>query len=109
MKDVPHAVLIRALKPVTGIHAMLRRAGKPAAGKGFGTGPGKVAKILGIHYSHTGMDLTVKPSSGSMPGIWLEDGGVRIRPGEIITGTRIGVEYAGKDALLPYRFRIMAT
>ena len=104
--DIPHAVLIRALKPVTGIKFMLQRTGKPRINKGFGTGPGKVSKILGIHYSHTGTDLTEKPVSKSINGIWLEDAGKIIRPDEIVTGPRIGIEYAGEDALLPYRFRI---
>jgi DNA-3-methyladenine glycosylase len=53
------------------------------------------------------MDLTKKPTGASGQGIWLEDEGRAVLPGEIITGVRIGVEYAGQDALLPYRFRIL--
>ena len=105
-RDIPHAILIRAMKPLQGIDCMLERAGKSHVDKGFGIGPGKVAKILGIHFSYSGMDLTIRPPSKSTPAIWLEDEGRKIMPSEIITGTRIGVEYAGKDALLPYRFRI---
>jgi DNA-3-methyladenine glycosylase len=105
-KDIPHAILIRAVQPVTGIETMLARSGKKTMDKAFGTGPGKVSKILGIHYSSTGMDLTVKPSPSSEEGIWLEDDGIQVTPGRILSGPRIGVEYAGKDALLPYRFRI---
>src|SRR5271157_5023666 len=105
-KDVPEAVLIRAIQPVEGIDPMLRRSGKISLDKNFGNGPGKVSKILGIHYSKSGMDLTKKPSELSGEGIWLEDAGRRILPGTIVTGPRIGVEYAGMDALLPYRFRI---
>ena len=107
VEGVPHAVLIRALKPVTGIDTMLQRSGKPVVDKAFGTGPGKVAKIMGIHYSHSGMDLTVKPSGTHPEGIWIEDTGSPLVPAEkIITGPRIGVQYAGSDALLPYRFRV---
>jgi|WetSurMetagenome_2_1015567.scaffolds.fasta_scaffold352149_2 DNA-3-methyladenine glycosylase len=105
-KDVPDAVLIRAIKPVTGIETMILRSGKTAIDKSFGTGPGKLSKILGIHFSHSGMDLTEKPNDSSVSGIWLEDDRTRILPGQIITGPRIGVEYAGRDALRPYRFRI---
>jgi DNA-3-methyladenine glycosylase len=105
--DVPHAVLIRAIKPVTGMETMLRRSGKPSMDKNFGNGPGKISRILGIHFSHSGMDLTKKPTGASGQGIWLEDEGRAVLPGEIITGVRIGVEYAGQDALLPYRFRIL--
>ena len=106
-KDIPHAVLIRAVKPVVGMDTMLRRSGKNFIDKDFGNGPGKISKILGIHFSHSGMDLTKKPSVISEPGIWLEDAGKTIPPEKIITGPRIGVEYAGRDALQPYRFRII--
>jgi DNA-3-methyladenine glycosylase len=105
-KDVPHAVLIRAIKPVTGMDTMLKRSGKTFIDKDFGNGPGKLSKILGIHFSHSGMDLTKKPLGINEQGIWLEDIGRTISPEKIITGSRIGVEYAGKDALLAYRFRI---
>jgi DNA-3-methyladenine glycosylase len=104
-KNVPHAVLIRAIKPVTGIDTMLRRSGKTLMDRDFGKGPGKISKMLGIHFSHSGMDLTKKPSGINEQGIWLEDKGINVSPEKIITGPRIGVEYAGKDALLPYRFR----
>ena len=106
-KDVPDAVLIRAIKPVTGIDIMLRRSGKSFMDKSFGTGPGKLSKIMGIHFSHSGIDLTKQPSGIDGQGIWLEDEGRIILPENIITGTRIGVKYAGRDALRPYRFRIM--
>ena len=36
--------------------------------------------------------------------IWIEDAGIKIVPKDIITTPRIGVDYAGEDALLPYRF-----
>ncbi len=105
-KDIPHAVLIRGILPDEGKEIMLQRAGKSSLTPDFGTGPGKVSKILGIHYSHTGLDLTVK--CNNPPCIWIEDRGYRIRPDQILTGTRIGIDYAGKDALLPYRFQLVS-
>ena len=96
-KDVPDAVLIRGISPVTGIETMLKRTAKKIADKNFGVGPGKVSKVLGIHFSHTGTDLC-----GNQ--IWLEDAGISALKNEIYTGTRIGVDYAGDDSLLPYRF-----
>lgn len=97
-EGIPHAVLIRGIEPVEGIEYMKKRLHKPALGKEPGTGPGKVSKLLGFHYSDTGTDLLGER-------IWLEDRGLYI--GEnIIKGPRIGVDYAGEDALLPYRFRI---
>ncbi len=105
-KDIPDAVLIRAIKPVVGIEPMLKRSMKQSMDKDFGVGPGKVSKILGIHFSNSGMDLTKKPLKLSEEGIWLEDTGSDIPPETIIIGPRIGVDYAGVDALRPYRFRI---
>jgi DNA-3-methyladenine glycosylase len=38
--------------------------------------------------------------------IWIEDRDFKIHENEILSGPRIGVGYAGADALLPYRFSI---
>jgi DNA-3-methyladenine glycosylase len=96
-KDIPHAILIRAIQPITGIETMLRRAKKKKIAGDFAKGPGKVAKILGITTQHSGVKLT-----GSS--IWLEDKGLKIPDKNIISSKRIGIDYAGEDALLPYRF-----
>ena len=98
-KDIPHAVLIRGIKPVEGIDIMMLRANKTNEKQLNGIGPGNVSKLLGIHFSQSGETL-----SGNK--IWLEDRGVKVLPKEIMTGKRVGVDYAGEDALLPYRFRI---
>ena len=96
---IPHAVLIRSIVPVQGIDVMEKRRGMSAERKGFASGPGILTKALGIHHSHTGMSLMGET-------IWLEENGINIPASIIKAGPRIGVEYAGKDALLPYRFRI---
>lgn len=106
-KDVPDAVLIRSIQPVAGLEIMIKRAGKTSVDRALGTGPGKLSKILGIHYSNSGMDLTKKPLRKNENGIWLEDDGRIISTESILTGPRVGVDYAGTDALLPYRFRIV--
>jgi len=36
--------------------------------------------------------------------IWIEDRGLKIKNNQIKITPRIGVESAGEDALLPYRF-----
>lgn len=101
--DVPHAVLIRGIVPVGDTALVEKRIGKKLKPKS-GIGPGNVSKMLGIHYSHTGLDLCNKPAVNEKDGIWLEDDG-NIAPGEEVSVTpRIGVDYAGEDALLPYRF-----
>jgi DNA-3-methyladenine glycosylase len=101
---IPHAVLIRGIIPAQGTDVMLQRTGKLKMTKDFGTGPGKVAKILGIHYSHTGLDLVKIPADPDAPAIWISDDGITVAPHSIVSGPRIGVDYAGEDALLPYRF-----
>jgi DNA-3-methyladenine glycosylase len=103
-ENIPHAVLIRGIIPAEGILHMLERTGKSGIDKNFSDGPGKVSKALGIHYSHSGLDLTKKPSTESGFGIWVEDRGFRFDPAKVKISKRIGVSYAGADANLPYRF-----
>jgi len=104
--DIPHAVLIRGIMPAEGQAHMLRRSGKERITKDSGVGPGKVSKLLGIHYSHSGLDLAVLSDKMDTPGIWLEDRDIHINRKNILMLPRVGVDYAGEDALLPYRFKI---
>lgn len=79
----PGAVLIRALEPFPGT--------------GRSSGPGLVCRALGVDRSLNGTDLTVGA-------LWFEDRGVVVPGGEIATGPRVGVDYAGAWAARPYRF-----
>lgn len=97
-EGIPDAVLIRAIHPVQGIETMLRRRRKPRADDTLTCGPGALSQALGIGLAHNGLSL-----QGST--IWLE-AGVRVRPGQIACGPRIGVDYAGADARRPWRFWI---
>ena len=97
--DVPHAVLIRAVKPIEGIDVILKRRNASKIHSKISGGPGTVSQALGIKTIHSGLDLTGNK-------IWLEDKGIKVIDKDIIAGTRIGVDYAGEDALLPYRFII---
>src|SRR5947208_9467450 len=56
-KDVPHAILIRALKPTHGIDTILKRRKMNKLSGKVAAGPGTVCQALGIHYSHTGLSL----------------------------------------------------
>lgn len=96
-KDTPHAVLIRALEPMEGINEMLRRTGKKKLDYTLTRGPGNVSKALGIYTKHNGIFLTGK-------NIYIADDGRKYKKSEIIASPRIGVDYAGEDAALPYRF-----
>ena len=101
--DQPHAVLIRSIKPLLGVETMKHRSGKPKIGEQDGIGPGKVARLLGIEVRHSGLDICAEAVAGDR--IWVQDEGVMVADDEILTGPRIGIDYAGEDALLPYRFR----
>jgi len=96
-KDIPHAVLIRALEPVEGIEYMLKRTRKPMADYTLTRGPGNLARAMGISKMHTGGNLFSEE-------IFIEDDGLRYKKDQIVITKRIGVEYAREDAELPYRF-----
>ncbi len=97
-KDIPHAVLVRAIQPIEGIKKILERRNSEKLKKGLTTGPGKVSMALGINFrSHNAQDLSGRK-------IWIEDQGIVIPEKLINKGPRIGVDYAGEDAKLPYRF-----
>jgi len=99
-KDIPHAVLVRAIQPLEGIKQILQRRKSEKIKKGLTTGPGKVSMALGINYrSHNAQNL-----SGNK--IWIEDRELKISEKLINKGPRIGVDYAGEDAKLHFRFWI---
>jgi len=95
-KGVPHAVLIRAIEPIEGIDAMLQRRNMAKVQPRLTAGPGCLSQALGIHTSNSGISL-----NGNS--IWI-DKHKSVREDMIIESPRIGVEYAGEDALLPWRY-----
>ena len=96
-KEIPDAVLIRAIEPIKGIEIMQQRTGKTANDKTITRGPGNVGKALGIFKHHSGLFLLDEE-------IYLLDDGKKIAAEAIGVSKRIGVESAGADALRPYRF-----
>jgi DNA-3-methyladenine glycosylase len=89
------AVLIRALEPVEGIDTMRLRRGLDGLEPRLTSGPGVLTQAMGISTSFNEVNL-----DGDT--IWLEEGGEANI--EIGATTRIGVGYAGEDALKPWRF-----
>ena len=99
--DTPDAVLIRAIHPVAGIETMIERRNKPSIDKAFANGPGTATIALGITMNLNGASLLGDT-------VWVEDKGLVIPEKSITVGPRVGVESAGADALLPYRFRFLS-
>ena len=90
------AVLIRALEPVSGLNMMMERR-KTNTPNRITSGPGILSKAMGIDKNLYGEDLTGRK-------VWLEYGKRDSINKKIIKTTRIGVNYAGEDAKLPWRF-----
>ncbi len=97
--ETPHAVLVRGVLPLTNLETMRDRLGLSSQKKMVINGPGKFSKAMGISMKHNGIDLNSNE-------IWIEKEVDGIQPDSIIQTSRIGVDYAGEDAKLPYRFFI---
>src|SRR5580704_16783822 len=52
-KEIPHAVLVRALEPLEGIPVMLKRMGRERLDHTLTRGPGNVSRALGLRTHHT--------------------------------------------------------
>ncbi|HMJ68190.1 MAG TPA: DNA-3-methyladenine glycosylase [Cyclobacteriaceae bacterium] len=96
--DTGDAVLIRALEPVDGISIMQERM-KADHSRRITSGPGKLTKALGIDRTFNGKHLT-----GSE--IWISDEGISVKKQQIVASPRVGIDYAGKDAELPWRYSL---
>lgn len=81
IENEPEAVLIRALQPTIQDKAKIA------------SGPGKLTKYMNIHTRHNGISLMGNE-------IWIESGETMA----IESSKRIGIDYAGNDANLPWRF-----
>jgi DNA-3-methyladenine glycosylase len=95
--DKPEAVLIRALAIDDGIELARARRGEGPPATRLASGPGNVARALGVDRTLDGTDLLhgpvrVEPRTGPPP--------------PIRRGPRVGVAYAGPWAARPMRFWI---
>lgn len=92
------AVLIRAIEPIEGLEIMKLRRGIDNNNKLLTGGPARLTQALGI---------TVANNKTNLQGdeIWLSEG-TNISDEMVVASSRIGVDYAGEDAQLPWRFNI---
>ena len=95
-KDIPHAILIRALEPIDGIEIMRARRNNITADYNLCKGPGALSKAMGANINHNGEMLTSKI-------IWIEDRKIPIDKKNIVATKRIGIN-TGNDEHLLYRF-----
>ncbi len=95
--DAPHAVLIRAVEPVEGIDLMRkRRPGR--TDRNLTNGPGKLCIAFGIDRRLDAADLLGDS-------VWLENA-ERVPRSKILSGPRVGIDYAEEWIDKPWRFWI---
>lgn len=99
VKDTADAVLIRGVEPLEGLELMKTRRKLKKPGTNLTAGPAVLAQALGITTSDDMTDLLGDK-------IWLEDHDNTYNDDEVIASPRVGIDYAGDDALLPWRFRV---
>lgn len=97
VSGMPHAVLVRAAEPLQGMSLMSSRTGKPTDDRRICSGPGRLSQAMGICTDHSGASLTGRS-------LHILDDGFELDEGSVLATPRIGVDYAGEDARLPYRF-----
>ncbi len=97
-RSVPHAILIRAIEPVSGLKQM--KLNRPHIKKevDLTNGPGKLTKALSIGMDYYGHQLFEKPLyiSHAPP----------INENQIQIGPRVGIANSGEAANYPWRFSI---
>ncbi|MBN9288878.1 MAG: 3-methyladenine DNA glycosylase [Gammaproteobacteria bacterium 39-13] len=98
-KNIPHAVLVRAIEPVDGIPTMLKRRMLKGISHRLTGGPGILSQALGITKRNDGSLLTNEP-------IWIEDRKIVVSKKDIIASCRVGIDYAEEHRDLPWRFRL---
>jgi len=93
--DCPEAVLIRAIEPIDGIDYMIKmRNNQPISN--LTNGPGKLTKAMNITMSSYGQKSWEPP-------VFIAEG---IKPHDISSGPRIGIENTGEARDYPWRFWI---
>ena len=96
-KNVPHAILIRALDPVSGVKTMMKRRKKKQMDYSITKGPGSLSVAMGINARHDNFSLQSNQ-------LYIADDGYVIKNKNIAASPRIGVDSSGVAANYPYRF-----
>lgn len=102
------AVLLRAVMPELGTDVLLAR--RTSVGRvvpplvRLAAGPGKVTAAFGIGLAWDGLDLI----AGAAVSLCVPEGEVQaaLLAAGVVRGPRVGVDYAGPDRALPWRFGV---
>lgn len=89
-KGQPAAVLIRKIEPLSGFDSSLKSYG-----------PGNLTRYLKIDRKQNHLDITKSEE------LFIKDDGFQIREDQIRQKPRVGINYAGEDAKLPWRFMLV--
>ena len=98
-KNIPHAVLIRAIEPIIGLDIMLNRRLQSKKTFSLTSGPGCLSKALGITTNNSGISLLKNH-------IWIEGQNTPVKEYDIVSSSRVGIQYAKEDANNPWRFQM---
>lgn len=99
IEGMSHAILIRAIEPLTGIDMMRERRNLYDHDKRLCQGPGVLSKALGLNKLHNGTDLQNDE-------IWIEDKGLNYADEEVVASARVGMNFEGPYKTIPWRFYI---
>lgn len=89
-RDIPEAVLVRAMEPVEGL---------PTQDFSLASGPGKLCRALQLTKMQNHLNLVVSSE------LWIEDD-VEYSDAEIVDGPRVGINYAEDAVHWPLRFGV---
>ncbi len=95
---VPEAVLLRALEPLEGLDLVRARRGAGVRDRDLLRGPANLCRGMGIDRSANGADLVRGP-------IVLIDA-PQVPARQVVRAPRVGVEYAGSWAEMPWRLLV---
>ena len=99
-EDIGSAVLLRAGEAVTGSSLMRRNRGlaRPPRPGDLAGGPGKLCQALAVERRQDGVSL--------LRGELVVTRGEPVNAADVVSGPRIGVDYAGEAAGWPLRFAV---
>jgi DNA-3-methyladenine glycosylase len=94
-EEVPHAVLVRSIEPVTGLDLMTKRRSGVVP---LAEGPARMTQAMDITGRDNGKDLVSSDLYIAFPSRGID------APADYLVTGRVGVEYSGEARDYPWRF-----